>query len=159
MLCRLTVVVAHLKPSNPRRISQKDPTNMNCWNMRRQHWAVETWGRLWCCLRGKISMNGLLSTVSAWLFGILEGKQTLTLCSMSVSFLYRKRISKGWISTSDKSDILLPSSGGFLQPDQHALWDHHRVLHWDQLPCDVCRTKVMLTWILSVVTQSQLQYN
>ena len=33
-------------------------------------------------------------------------------------------------------------SGGFLQPDQHAVWDHHWVLHRDQLLCDVCWTKV-----------------
>lgn len=35
-----------------------------------------------------------------------------------------------------------PCSGGFLQPDQHALRDHHRVLHGEQLPCHVRRTTV-----------------
>lgn len=46
-----------------------------------------------------------------------------------------------WIHPQSK--IVLSFSGGFLQPDQHALWDHHRVLYRAQLPCDVCRTKVI----------------
>lgn len=66
-VCFLTVAVAHPRPSSQRRTSQRAPISMNCWNMPRPHWAVETWGRLWCCLKERISMNGLLSTVSGWL--------------------------------------------------------------------------------------------
>ena len=58
------VAVAHLKPSSRKRTSQRAPTSMSCWSMLRQHWAAGTWDRLSCCQRERISMNGLLSTVS-----------------------------------------------------------------------------------------------
>lgn len=40
--------------------------------------------------------------------------------------------------------ILLPCSGGLLQPDQHAVWDHNRDVYRRLMPCYVCWTQVRI---------------
>ena len=73
---------------------------------------------------------------------VAVNSESLRVCKVCVCTYVRTYVSV--MLACDICSLFSPllASRGLLQPDQHALWDHHRVLHTGVLSSHVCWTKV-----------------